>query len=312
MLSCLIAIVSPLFSDMCLCFSPGTEADAYKRESLAGDVTLSPNSDFTFEVWLNPAVDNLAENRVMGITDWASEGRLVLELRKHASTGNANKAVLLYRADGENYRTKAPQATIPAGRWSHVAVTRRGSELTVFVNGRLDSVETNYQHALLSVPLQMAMGFNGEMSEARVWSRARSEKELVSDGRRRLSGREAALLGYWPMNESSLPLALRNSVTGALAVSGFGGTSATGTVAPVEASIFAEIDGCLYRGGIGRGGVSFSRAGGSLELQSATAAESDPAVDAFKLFDSRYLTCSTGAGYNLKTTPHRGLLCILR
>ena len=78
MLSCLIAIVSPLFSDMCLCFSPGTEADAYKRESLAGDVTLSPNSDFTFEVWLNPAVDNLAENRVMGITDWASEGRLVL------------------------------------------------------------------------------------------------------------------------------------------------------------------------------------------------------------------------------------------
>ncbi len=43
--------------------------------------------------------------------------------------------------------------------------------------------------------------FAGRMSELRLWNRARTAEEIQANQRRRLTGKEPGLVGYWPLNE---------------------------------------------------------------------------------------------------------------
>lgn len=215
---------------------PGIEKNAQITESLLTDVTVAGDSDFTWEAWVNPGSDTLPENRVMGQTDWSSEGRLILELRKHSSTDGANKAVLFYRADNANYRSRSPTAVVPKDAWTHLAVTRSGSTLCVYVNGSLDSTETNYDGplptALSGYPITFGFGyaFNGALADVRLWSYVRTVDQIKSGMQTRLVGNEPGLEGYWPMTEGAgLPV---NAVTSAAVTrNGYDGTAEKGTMA---------------------------------------------------------------------------------
>ena len=52
-----------------------------------------------------------------------------------------------------------------------------------------------------NAPLVFGMGFNGNMLEARVWSKALTDEEIAATHLRRLTGYERGLTAYYPMNE---------------------------------------------------------------------------------------------------------------
>ena len=62
-----------------LSFSPSGNT-AQQTEFIETDVQLSGDSDFTWEAKIKPSAQGLAwsENRLLGQTDWKSEGRLIL------------------------------------------------------------------------------------------------------------------------------------------------------------------------------------------------------------------------------------------
>lgn len=287
------------FAEPCIVFTPGTEPNAHVQEFIATDVTLAGDSDFTWEAWVKLGSDTLTENRVMSQTDWQSEGRLVLELRNHSSTGNSNKFVLLYRVSGNNYRTASPSATVPAGKWTHVAVTRSGTVLKIYVNGMVDSVETNYGGPLptvvsgVAVTVGVGHTFNGALAEVRVWNCARSAGEIKTNYRRRLLGSETGLAGYWPMDEGSgVPV---NAVTGAsTSIHGYDGTLVKGAMSWTEDDGLLSMDAYIVSGDTARAGASFALAA------------------AIGRFDSRDVTVAVADGYNLNTREPHGFMVRFR
>lgn len=287
-----------VFAEQCLTFTPGTESNSQVTEFLSTDVTLSGDSAFTWEAWVKPTVDTLAENRIMGQTDWTSEGRLILELRKHSSTGGQNKFVCFYRVNGANARTSSPTAVVPAGSWTHVAVTRNGSTLKIYVNGVLDSTETNYAGLLPTeisgYPVRFGIGyaFNGSLADVRVWNCARSEKEIRANYRRRLLGSESGLVGYWRVDDRvGVP---SNVVTGMSATrNGYDGTEEKGTM------VWAE-DDRLFSSDIYIVSGETTRTGASCEIGAIIGD-----------LDSRDVMVTLADGYNLNTCEPHGLIIIL-
>ncbi|MBR0505116.1 MAG: hypothetical protein IJJ84_06885, partial [Kiritimatiellae bacterium] len=83
-----------LADEATLAFVGGT---SHKTAFVATDVTLPGTSDFTWDAWVKPTDVELAENRIMGQTDWANEGRLLLEIRKGNDSGKVAKFALFYR-----------------------------------------------------------------------------------------------------------------------------------------------------------------------------------------------------------------------
>ena len=60
---------------------------------------------------------------------------------------------------------------------------------------------TGSEPLFYNAPLVFGRGFNGNMLEARVWSKALTNEEIAATHLRRLSGYERGLTAYYPMNE---------------------------------------------------------------------------------------------------------------
>lgn len=193
-----------------LSFSPSGNT-AQQTEFIETDVQLSGDSDFTWEAKIKPSAQGLAwsENRLLGQTDWKSEGRLILEIRKNAKdTGNVPKLALLYRLNGANKRLCG--ATQLDGSWVHVAVTRSGANLKIYLDGVLEAETSDYAGPLPTTGAVNGAGvffgfgyaYSGSMSDVRVWNTARTPEEIAATMSATLAGTESGLVGYWPLTET--------------------------------------------------------------------------------------------------------------
>jgi len=101
------------------------------------------------------------------------------------------------------------EATVPMGRWSHVAAVWDGgqSAMRLYINGHLDTER--------SCPIPPARGaaplwlggdplhgptgrpFAGDISELVIWDHARGAVQISQDARSELQGDAAGLLLYW-------------------------------------------------------------------------------------------------------------------
>lgn len=100
----------------------------------------------------------------------------------------------------------------PLHVWTHVAMSYRRSDgfIRFFVNGRSLSVERYSADIRDTTGEPLYLGFNpsggdehsiGSVDELRIWDHARTDIEIAGDWRTRLTGNEAGLVGYWPMDE---------------------------------------------------------------------------------------------------------------
>jgi len=160
---------------------------------------------FTLEAWIKPRALN----------DWAG----IITKGKNSSSFamqiHTKRLLLAINVGG-------PAGGIPAGQtwrsntelqedvWQHVAITYDGATIRFYINGVLDSNQPAATPILGAHEESLFLGadfpggdeyFKGNLSEVRIWSRALSGLEIIVNLNNRLTGEEADLVGYWPLNE---------------------------------------------------------------------------------------------------------------
>ncbi|MBK8097920.1 MAG: LamG domain-containing protein [Planctomycetes bacterium] len=111
------------------------------------------------------------------------------------------------------------------GAWRHVAVSRRGTVVTIYVDGQPDGAGT-FAGLLNWFPTPITFGnglfyasetpgattwFDGDMDEIRIWSVARTQGQIAAMRTVGLLGTESGLIGYWRMDEDQGSQSLFNS-----------------------------------------------------------------------------------------------------
>ncbi len=147
------------------------------------DLTLA--NDFTVESWvkLAPRIDFRD-----GLFGQEGSGPDV-----HFTAGK----IRLY-AYGIRVTAKTP---LLADTWAHIAFTRSGRKLTVYINGEKDA--TGSWKGTLSLK---AIGrgnrgyFEGEIDEVRIWNIARTTEEIQASYNVDIDPRVPGLIGYWRLN----------------------------------------------------------------------------------------------------------------
>jgi hypothetical protein len=95
-------------------------------------------------------------------------------------------------------------------QWHHVAVVINDGTITLYIDGQASASHSfsGTPSAASDLPLNIGASpgfgsrhFNGVIDEVRIWNDARTQTELVDNMTVDLSGNEANLVGYFPMNE---------------------------------------------------------------------------------------------------------------
>lgn len=106
------------------------------------------------------------------------------------------------------------------GNWRHIAVTRAGTAISIFVDGTLENTETTVDPGSMntvvfdlnnSAPVQIGSDvcvvqtveeyFQGSLDELRFWDRALDAATILSEKDCKLKGNEAGLIAYYDFNQ---------------------------------------------------------------------------------------------------------------
>lgn len=99
-----------------------------------------------------------------------------------------------------------------ANQWHHVAAVVDGTSIKLYVDGQESAshaISGNNSHSAdMDINIGASPGFggrhfNGVIDEVRIWSEARSQADIADNATVDLSGAEANLVTYYPMNEGS-------------------------------------------------------------------------------------------------------------
>lgn len=96
------------------------------------------------------------------------------------------------------------------GTWVHWAFTKNAAtgEMKIYLNGVLWHSGTG-KTSNLSSTTQCYLGkaifatdqcYEGSVADLRIWNKARTQAEIQADMNKRLTGKEAGLVGYWPLD----------------------------------------------------------------------------------------------------------------
>jgi len=175
---------------------------------------FSPNFDvtdsFTFEVWVNFMGPIDSSTVLFGAADsFRGAYGLHTYFESQVSFGlRTNELGEMARVDYDLFYVN---------RWYHLAGVYDGNakQVSLYINGELVGTDTlpgtdtgltgrelviNGLQAIHGSPGQRGYS-NCIVSEARLWSYARSQEEIVSDMNLPLNGDEEGLIGYWPLAE---------------------------------------------------------------------------------------------------------------
>lgn len=190
---------------------------------------------FTQEAWILPAVGTVPQALITsksGSTDSLETSR-----KTHDACPSiwieAGSRVRIGFGDGNQWYEVATKSILTPNSWNHLAVTFDGNAYRVYVNGRLrdkadfaqvyingtlqemadaegklqPKLEPFKGKTLPDIPITSfgaaKNSFKGTLDEIRLWSWARSEKELQADMHQRLVGQELKLVGYWRFDEAT-------------------------------------------------------------------------------------------------------------
>lgn len=137
----------------------------------------------------------------------------------------ASKSQNFYFSSGPN--------TLPLNEWHHIAGTYDGKQIVIYIDGQAKATvplsgDIDYapDHNLTIGDFRdddKSYPFPGKIAEVRLWSTVRSAAQIQADMKRRLSGDEPSLVGYWPLCEGRGDVvkdltsnALHGKITGAI------------------------------------------------------------------------------------------------
>ncbi len=191
------------------------------KMTAADSASLSMAGDMTIELWVN--FESLVDTQfVSKFLDTSN----VRAYRFGFNETTTDELTFAYSTDGTFEAGNAVAVAWDApdtATWFHVAVTFDASAADVifYVNGAIQGVKqdgtgtsvNDGSSALFIVALDFGAGenqhFDGLMTEIRIWNDVRTAAELLNNKDRHLTGSEANLVAYWPLEG----LGLRGSRT---------------------------------------------------------------------------------------------------
>ena len=206
--------------------------------------------NFTFEVWIKPA------STVMGMVyaqDISGNAHHQFRLRILNSTA-------IFNFSGANgtpsVQVTTAANTVPTGEWTHVAVTRDGGTVNIYLNGVLSASGSsalidNQSGADATKPFRIgARGssshpngqdpFNGVIDELRYWNKARTAAEIKSNLFKAPAANAPGLVAMYRFNAGS-GTTLVNSCTNTTGIDGTLTNGPVWTASPITAN-----DNALY------------------------------------------------------------------
>jgi hypothetical protein len=202
---------------------------------------LNPQDEITIESWifLNEAASATHRPHYLGKI---GSYQLIIE---------TNGLPKFYTRDGVTWLSTTGTTTIETGKWYHIAGTFDGSNMRIYVNGKMEGVPTARIQPLEQNNNELRFGdyfgdeaaLAGSLDEIRIWGVARSETELQNAMNIKLAGNESNLLGYWNLNDGSGLGAIdltTNGNNGTLINMDSSSDWITSTAPIGDASIFAE------------------------------------------------------------------------
>ncbi|WP_437745567.1 LamG-like jellyroll fold domain-containing protein [Sorangium sp. So ce1504] len=182
-------------------------------------ITSSPpdvaNKSFSVELWIKRDRTNILEFAI-------AQGTPTTNLCLHVGFRANNAFTFAFWGNDAN----TPLAYTDL-EWHHWACTYDATTRTqrVYRDGALviENVTTaHFQGSGTWTIGRLSDGtlpFKGSIADVRIWNRARTKVEIAEDMARRLTGREAGLLGYWPLDDGTVrdmsPAKRHGSLTGA-------------------------------------------------------------------------------------------------
>ncbi|MBE0642193.1 MAG: LamG domain-containing protein, partial [Bacteroidales bacterium] len=165
--------------------------------------TWHAGATWTLEAWVNPASVMTGQRTIVGGVHQCADWAVTVKDGVFALVIKPQNAICSHTA------TSTVQA-VP-GVWYHVAAVNTGTQARLYVNGNL-ALTTSVSPYYLGTPSGVRIGgeyccygnsFHGIIDEVRIWKTARSQSQILANMYNSLSGSEASLEGYWPMNEGS-------------------------------------------------------------------------------------------------------------
>jgi surface protein len=174
---------------------------------------LDITGDITLEAWIK--LDDLSGNKIIllkslggNATDLSYALRVNGDELKFELAGGSGDFDGLGNVFASVVTTNY---NIAIGVWYHVAGTRSGSSMILYINGVSVVTNTISNNSILSSTANVVLGyfpgftqyFNGQMDEVRIWSYARTAAEISGNMNRSLTGNESNLVAYYKMNEGT-------------------------------------------------------------------------------------------------------------
>lgn len=164
------------------------------------------NDNFTVEAWIKTTNQDTEED----IVSWGST------TSNNAVEFRMNEGLLQYGTDIGGWQVVTGNTLINSGEWMHVAITKDGNTVSLYVNGKLDATGTNTSIPNVNIFTIANLfqngeyhneryNFDGQIDEIRIWHATRSETQIRTNMTKTLRGNEANLVGYFKFNEGNGP-----------------------------------------------------------------------------------------------------------
>ncbi|VXD25271.1 LamG-like jellyroll fold domain-containing protein [Planktothrix paucivesiculata] len=184
--------------------------DDYLKVPNSDELDFATNQNFTVESWIKAdLIQQDKSNKDNDIIEkWEGNQGYPYVIRYLPDSGQ----ILAGRYDGTKGVAITSAVSINDGQFHHVSFVKEGNKLFLYINGKIanggSKTDTLTANTKNGSPLYLGCRggntknfFTGQISELRIWNKARTEQEIQANMHKRLTGTESGLVGYWPLNE---------------------------------------------------------------------------------------------------------------
>ncbi len=178
------------------------------------DASFQYDQAYTAEFWVNSTFPSNVSHGIMGFGTSATS-----DIEIYVQAGSTRYLTIVHGRIGSAAQAYYQYPTPPSNKWAHIAITFDGitKDLKVYYDGveQTRALEFNPTTALVKrTDATLSLGkiltfqntndsFQGQMDEVRLWNTVRTASEILDNKDVCLSGTEAGLVSYFPMNEGS-------------------------------------------------------------------------------------------------------------
>jgi len=161
--------------------------------------SLDLTTTYTIETWIKP--DSASLTGAVGLVSKDTN------TRSYALILANGKVESYFSTDGTSFSGDLTGTTVlTAGQWYHIAATRSGSTMTLYINGTQEAqlttaptanINTNTDPVVIGARKATLGYFSGQIDDVRIWSAARTQAQIQAAMTKPLKGNETNLAGYW-------------------------------------------------------------------------------------------------------------------